>query len=105
MNRRTFNREFKLDICRQITGGEKRLAQICREHGIGASVVERWCDQYKQKGDNSFPGSMDSHEQGQAAAESRIAALEASLGRAHLEIDFLRGVLEKKGSAPRRSSS
>jgi hypothetical protein len=29
---RTFTREFKLDLCRQIQGGQKRPAQLCREH-------------------------------------------------------------------------
>lgn len=27
-------REFKLSIIRQLTSGEKRLAQVCREHNL-----------------------------------------------------------------------
>ncbi len=30
---RTYSREFKLAIVRQVASGEQRPAQICREHG------------------------------------------------------------------------
>ncbi|HET8908481.1 MAG TPA: transposase [Ktedonobacterales bacterium] len=39
---RTFTREFKRAIVRQLSSGEKRPAQICREHGLAASVLARW---------------------------------------------------------------
>ena len=35
------SREFKLSIVRQLTSGEKRLAQVCREHQLASSMVER----------------------------------------------------------------
>ena len=33
--KRSFDREFKLQIVRQLANGEKRLAQVCREHDLG----------------------------------------------------------------------
>lgn len=39
MRGRTFAREFKLDLVRQIASGAKRPAQVCREHQLGESVL------------------------------------------------------------------
>ncbi len=38
---RTFTREFKLDVVRQIASGAKRPAQICREYNLAESVLNR----------------------------------------------------------------
>lgn len=39
---RTYTREFKLQLCRQAATGEKRPAQLCREHKLAESVLLRW---------------------------------------------------------------
>jgi transposase len=92
MLRRNFSREFKLQVARQLVRGEKRLAQLCREHGLCQTLVRHWRDQYDAAGENAWLN-------GQAGSNSlvsdpRTAALEAALGRAHREIDFLRHSLE-----------
>jgi transposase-like protein len=104
--KRTFEREFKLQVVRQLKSGEKRLAQVCREHGLCQTLVRRWREQYEHKGENAW--LEQTHSQHIVADEkARIAALEAALGRAHLELDFLRhclGELEQRGvSAPHKS--
>ncbi|MBI3911845.1 MAG: transposase [Armatimonadetes bacterium] len=97
MARRVFSREFKLQVTRQLVNGEKRLSQLCREHGLCQTLVRRWREQYEQHGENAWleqaAGYVDRD------AEARIAAL----GRAHLEIDFLRHTLRKGGCAPPRN--
>jgi transposase len=102
--KRTFSREFKLQVARQLITGEKGLAQLCREHALCQSLVRHWRTQYEQHGENAWldqqPGPVE------ADAQARIAALEAALGRAHLEIDFLRralSLLEKRGSPSGRN--
>lgn len=35
---RVFAREFKLDLCRQIVSGQRRPAQVCREHQLAEST-------------------------------------------------------------------
>ena len=35
---RSFSREFKLAAVRQVTNGEKRPAQVCREHGLSEGL-------------------------------------------------------------------
>ncbi len=42
MRGRTFTREFKLDVVRQVASGAKRPAQVCREHQLGESLLARW---------------------------------------------------------------
>ena len=99
--KRSFGREFKLQVVRQLASGEKRLSQLCREHSLSASLVARWREQYDSEGENAWPeaiGPAVEHD-----AERRIAELESALGRAHLEIELLRRALKKGGSSPGRS--
>jgi transposase len=42
MRGRSHSRECKLLIVRQLASGEKRPAQVCREHNLAASMVARW---------------------------------------------------------------
>lgn len=98
--RRSFGREFKLQIVRQLIKGEKRLGQVCREHNLAESLVRRWREQYEQQGENVW---LDQPLAVERDAEARIAELEAALGRAHLENELLRRALEKGGSLARRN--
>ena len=100
--KRTFSREFKLQLMRQFVAGEKRLAQICREHDLCRTLVLRWKEQYQRDGENAWMADRSGPSvHVEADPQARIAALEAALGRAHLENEFLRKALEvavKKGS-------
>ena len=98
--RRIFGREFKLQIVRQLLRGEKRLGQLCREHNLASSMVQRWREQYEQQGENTW---LDQPLAVERDAQARIAELEAALGRAHLENELLRRALEKGGSLLRRN--
>ena len=103
MTKRTFTREFKLQIARQLVTGEKRVSQVCREHALCQTLVRHWREQYEQAGEDAWLDSKQAACVGEDPA-ARIAALEAALGRAHLELDFLRhalATLRKGGSAPR----
>ena len=102
--RRSFDREFKLQVIHQWISGEKRLALLCREHQLAESMVRRWREQYEQEGENAWPEAADRVVE--PDAQQRIRELEAALGRAHLEIELLRRALkqaEKGGSIPRRN--
>ena len=98
--KRTYTREFKLTIVRQLVSGEKRMAQLCREHNLAEVVVRRWRDQYESLGEAAWVKRLDSLPAVHVDPAAKIAQLEAALGRAHLEIEFLRQALEKKGSLP-----
>src|SRR5215208_3830649 len=100
MAKRTFGREFKLQVTRQLVRGEKRLAQLCREYGLCETLVRRWREQYEAAGENAWL-NQQAVDTASIEPAQRIAALEAALGRAHLEIDFLRHSLEvvRKGGS------
>ncbi len=82
MGGRVHSREFKLTVVRQLASGEKRPAQICREHNLASSVVSRWRNEYDQRGDEAFlpPASSEP-----PSADAKIAELERFCGQLALE--------------------
>ncbi len=54
MKKRVHSREFKLEVARQVVSGEKRPAQVCREHNLSNSVLDRWRKEYEQCGEAAF---------------------------------------------------
>jgi len=92
MSGRVHSRELKMTIVRQLTSGEKRPAQICREHNLAPSVVSRWRNEYDQRGDEAFLPPSNSEP---PSAEARIAELERFCGQLALENALLKKVLGK----------
>jgi transposase len=93
MKQRVFTREFKLEVVRQLVSGQKRLAQLCREHSLCETLLRRWREQYERDGEHAWLG-QDAFDPSRRDAEARIAQLEAALGRATLENEFLRHALK-----------
>jgi transposase len=94
MQKREYSREFKLMVVRQLENGEKRPAQACREYGLAESVLYRWRNEYKARGEGAFapaPVLVD------ATVESRVAELERLCGRLALENDVLKKTLQRAG--------
>lgn len=91
-SRRSFHREFKLGICREIELGLKSKAQVCREHDLSPTLLDRWTQQYARKGEEAFPN--DTGYEGPSEA-NRMRELEALVGRQALEIEFLKAALKK----------
>lgn len=94
--RRTFTREFKLEVCQKVKLGQQSKSAACREHALSPNLLDRWLTQYEAKGQGAFTdgGPLDS--------DRRIKELEASLGRAHLENEFLKDALGKLGIPVKR---
>ncbi len=44
---RVHSREFKLSVVRQVASGERRPAQVCREHGLAEGLLLRWRREYE----------------------------------------------------------
>jgi putative transposase len=90
MRGRIHTREFKLEVCRQIASGEKRPAQVCREHELANSLLLRWRKEYERYGDGAFlPGPKTEQE----ATERRVAELERFCGQLALENAVLKKAL------------
>jgi|SRR5579875_937649 len=94
---RVFAREFKLDLCRQIKSGQKRPAQVCREHQLTEGLLLRWRREYEQRGEEAFSPK------GASAVDplaQRVAELERFCGQLSLENSILKKALDsaRRGS-------
>jgi transposase-like protein len=96
--RRSYTREFKLDLCVRIESGELTKAQASREHRLSPTVLDRWVNQFREAGKHAFEDNASE----EVDKDRRIRQLEEALGEAHLDIKILREALLKK--APRSDS-
>lgn len=93
---RKFEPEFKRRVVEEWRSGEKRMAEVCRQYQLSDSLVRRWRQEYEERGPSAWESA--SRENGElAAAQRRIAELEAALGRSSMEVDFLRRALKRAG--------
>jgi transposase len=92
---RTFSREFKLSVVREIVTGAKRPVQVCREHALADGVLHRWRQEYAQRGEAAF---LPRDGSGEPSLEQRVADLERLCGQLALENAAL-----KKGLGARAS--
>jgi transposase len=89
---RSHSRDFKLSVCRQIASGERRPAQVCREHGLAESLLLRWRKEYRERGEAAF-GPYQASEP-EALAE-KVAELERFCGQLALENAVLKKALAR----------
>jgi putative transposase len=92
---RAHSRDLKLTVCRQIQCGEKRPAQICREHNLDYSLLSRWRKEFAERGENAFVARQSSELSPTQALEQRIAELEQHCGRLSLENDLLKKLVSR----------
>ena len=84
--RKTFTREFKLEVLRLLDSGEKKPADLARELGVPRNRLYKWREQLAVKGgDSAFPGS--GRRRGQDAA---LAAVKRENARLKEENDILK---------------
>lgn len=101
---RKFSAEFKFEVVRQLKSGEKRLAQVCREHDLDPAQVRDWRAQVEKRGELAFPNSVGNGTREHvalsenAASQARIGDLERLVGQQALELDLLKKVLRAAGS-------
>jgi transposase len=87
--RRQFTQEFKLAAVRRLEQGLS-MAEVARGLEVSPNVLHRWRKEFRQGPGNAFPGN------GKARwAEGRVADLERKVGQQVLEIDFLKGCLQR----------
>ncbi len=99
--RRTFKREFKIKVLREIENG-KSQAQVCREYDLHPVMVNRWSKEYKKYPDTAFKGRGNLYKE-----DARIAELERLVGRLYAENEFLKkalNTLEKRAQEERVKS-
>ena len=89
LSRRQFTKEFKLAAVRRLEEGVS-LGEVARALEVNPNVLHRWRREFRQGPGNVFPGN------GQRRwSEGRMAELERKIGQQALEIDFLKGCLQR----------
>jgi transposase len=89
LSRRQFTREFKLAAVQRLERGAS-MVEVARAFEVNPNVLHRWRRAFRQGPGNSFPGlGKRRWEEGQAAR------LERKIGQQALEIDFLKGCLQR----------
>ena len=89
LSRRQFTKEFKLAAVRRLEQGVS-IAEAARALEVDPNVLHRWRREFRQGTGNAFPGNGK-----QRWSEGRIAELERKVGQQALEIDFLKGCLQR----------
>ena len=89
LSRRRFTREFKLAAIQRLEQGIS-IAEVARALEVNPNLLHRWRSEFRQGPGNMFPG----HGQ-RRWSEGRIAELERKIGQQALEIDFLKGCLQR----------
>ena len=89
LSRRQFTKEFKLAAVRRLEQGVS-IAEAARALEVSPNVLHRWRREFRQGTGNAFPvnGKL-------RGSEGRIAELERKIGQQALEIDFLKGCLQR----------
>lgn len=89
LSRRQFTREFKLAALKRLEQGVS-VGEVARALEVNPNVLHRWRREFREGVGNVFPGN------GQRRwSEGRIAELERKIGQQALEIDFLKGCLQR----------
>ena len=89
LSSRQFTKEFKLAAIRWLEQGVS-IAEAARALEVNANVLHRWRREFREGPGNVFPGNGK-----QRWSEGRIAELERRVGQQTLEIDFLKGCLQR----------
>ena len=89
LSRRQFTKEFKLAAVRRLEQGIS-IGEVARGLEVNPNLLHRWRREFRQGTGNAFPGNGKPR-----WSEGRIAELERKVGQQTLEIDFLKGCLQR----------
>jgi len=89
LSRRQFTKEFKLGALQRLEMGAS-IAEVARAFEVNPNMLHRWRREFRQGPGNVFPGLGKRRWE-----ESRLAQLERKIGQQALEIDFLKGCLQR----------
>ena len=89
LTRRKFTRELKMAAIQQLDAGSS-AAEVARAFEINANLLHRWRKEFRHGPGNAFPGVGKRRWE-----ETRVAQLERKVGQQTVEIDFLKGCLQR----------
>src|SRR5512141_830967 len=89
LSRRTFTREIKVAAVQRLETGST-IAEVARAFEVNPNFLHRWRREFRQGPGNAFPGLGK-----RRWDEAQQAKLERKIGQQTLEIDFLKGCLQR----------
>ncbi|MBC7925424.1 MAG: transposase [Bryobacteraceae bacterium] len=89
LSRRKFTKEMKLAAIQQLETGSS-AAEVARAFEINANLLHRWRKEFRHGPGNAFSGPGKRRWE-----ETRVAQLERKVGQQTLEIDFMKGCLQR----------
>jgi transposase len=89
LSRRKFTKEVKLAAIQQLETGSS-AAEVARAFEVNPNLLHRWRKEFRHGPGNAFPGMGK-----RRWDETKVAQLERKVGQQALEIDFLKGCLQR----------
>lgn len=89
LSRRKFTREVKMAAIQQLDAGSS-VAEVARAFEINPNLLHRWRQEFRHGRGNAFPGTGKRRWE-----ETKVAQLERKVGQQAVEIDFLKGCLQR----------
>jgi transposase len=89
LSRRQFTKEFKLAAVRRLEQGVA-MAEVARGMEVSPNVLHRWRKEFREGPGNAFSGNGNPR-----WSEGRVAERERKVGQQTMEIDFLKGCLQR----------
>ena len=89
LSRRQFTKEFKLAAIQRLEMGAS-VAEVARAFEVNPNVLHRWRREFRQGPGNAFSGLGKRRWE-----EGRVPQRERKIGQQRLEIDFLKGCLQR----------
>ena len=89
LSRRQFTKEFKLAAVRRLEQGVS-ITEVARALEVNPNVLHRWRREFRHGPGNAFPGVGK-----RRWDETKVAQLERKVGQQAVEIDFLKGCLQR----------
>ena len=104
MPKPNYSPEFKRKVVEEHLKGGKSVTAVCREYHVAEITFRRWRELYVA-GESASSQEQTAVARELAAAQRRIDELEGALGRATLEVDFMKRCFKRAGlpfpSAPK----
>ena len=89
LSRRKFTKEIKMAAIQQLERGSS-VAEVARAFEINPNLLHRWRKEFRHGPRNAFPAAGN-----RRWDETKVAQLERQVGQQALEIDFLKGCLQR----------
>lgn len=87
MQRKSFTKEFKLQVLRELDAG-KSMAEVCQQHELKKDVLYRWKHERNKNPSLAFGGRGVASKE-----ETKVAELEQTIGKLYNENAFLKRVV------------